>query len=103
MRNQSKFNNKSNSADVVFMVFFDSFEWILTPSSIIFILNFQSVFVYWAKTECCFFIKKIYIKFKSKRGTDELVPVLRLYYIRKPEVYFQPSPTSAMEPFCGNS
>ena len=51
-------------------IFFVNFEWILTPSSIVFIVNFELLFVYWTKSECYFFIQKLRLKFWLKWRID---------------------------------
>ena len=47
---------------MLFGVIIVNFEWILTPS-IISIVNFEPVFVYWATSEYYFFIQEIRLKF----------------------------------------
>ena len=45
MWNQLKFNSKKNITDLRFWVFIINYDWMLTPSSIISIVNFEPAFV----------------------------------------------------------
>ena len=64
-----------------FWVFIVNFEWILTPSSIISIVNSEHALNYLANFKWYFSIQKLRLKFWSKWKTSELVLVV-LFFLR---------------------
>ena len=74
----------------IFVVLIVNFEWILTPSSIISVVNFQPASIYLTKCECYFSIQTLRPKFSEKVkdkwiGTSPAVflKTLRLSYFCK--------------------